>query len=168
MDGPTAATRSAGRASNARASALTAAAGTPAANPRQPAWAAATAPLRESASRSGTQSAVWIAIATSGSFESDDVRLGTRARREAIAGAVDHDRRAMNLTKPHQVVEVDAQRRRHRRPFVVAPGSGTERPLARRKEVIGQGPQRPADQRGSSGRLHPYEAIARLWSHHLP
>jgi len=98
----------------------------------------------------------------------DDVRFRTRARRETIAGAADHHRRAMNLTKPHQVVEVDAQRRRHGGPLVVAPGSGTERPLACRKEVIGQGPQRPAYQRGSSGRLHPHEAIARLWSHHQP
>ena len=98
----------------------------------------------------------------------DDVRFRTRARKETIAGATDLDRRAMNLTKPHQVVEVDAQRRRHGGPLLVAPGSGTEGPLARRKEVIGQGPQRPADQRGSSGRLHPDEAIARLWSHHQP
>ena len=45
----------------------TVACGTRAANPRQPAWAAATTPVRRSATNSGTQSAAWTASAKSAS-----------------------------------------------------------------------------------------------------
>jgi hypothetical protein len=58
MDGPIATTRSIGRVPNACAMASTAAFGTAEARPRQPACAAATAPVARSAISSGTQSAV--------------------------------------------------------------------------------------------------------------
>ena len=77
-----------------------------------------------------------------------------------------HNRRAVDLVKTNEMSQTDAERRRDGRPLLVGAGSGTKRPCARRKEVIGQRPQRTADQGRPACRLHPLEAVARLWSHH--
>ena len=109
-------------------SASTVTSGTPAASPRQPACAAATAPVRRSAISSGTQSAVWIAAATRRIVGDDDVGLRSdasvrRRRRRAAhrrprhapggrARAATSAQRVRRLCVPGAPSVVTARRRR--------------------------------------------------------
>ena len=79
MAGPSATRRSSGRAPNSATSARTAAGSTPATVPRQPACAAATAPVRGSTISAGMQSATNTPSATPGVVGDQRVRLD-RAR----------------------------------------------------------------------------------------
>ena len=101
-----------------------------------------------------------------GIIGNDNVGVAACSRRARISSPANHDGRSVDLVDPNQMSQIDAERRRDGRPLLVGAGSGTKSPRARRKEVVGQRPQRPADQGRTACRLHPYEAVARLWSHH--
>ena len=132
-------------------------AGTRAARPRHPACAAATAPVRGSASSSGTQSAAWTATASVRSRRHDDVgrpaaRPGASPRRRPPRRAPDAaaaiDRRSTPSASRHFGPAVRPRTPAFRVPSVQSP---------RREDVRRVRQQRLADERRqpSAGRLHP-------------
>ena len=125
MAGPSATRRSSGRAPNSATSARTAAGSTPATVPRQPACAAATAPVRGSTTNAGMQSATNTPSATPASSVTRRVRLDARDRRGIVAGAHAHDRGAVDLPR-------DVERPARRRPRAAAGAGSPRRCRARR------------------------------------
>ena len=93
----------------------------------------------------------------------DDIGVGPRLERPAAAGPPDDDRGAVDLVQSNKVSRVDAERGRDWLPVLVRTArGGPQRPIARRKQVIGERAEGHADERRAARRLHPLETIVRL------
>lgn len=93
----------------------------------------------------------------------DDIGLGF-VRRHSVARSPHHDIRVVHLPDALELLRLDRKRPGHITPDrgLLVDSTGTQRPLARRKEMLRQRFERHAHERRASVGLRPAEAAARL------
>ena len=161
MLGPTAAMTSAAfvpyRARNASTATITA----PAAVPLQPAWTAATAPLRRSARRIGTQSATLTLMAIDGSSVTAISASGRLSRFASCASNT--SAQCTWCMRTSEAGSTSSARASDAQPWRRSSEHTLEREFARAEAMTRDACERAAPQRGAPRLLRPLKLAARLW-----